>query len=69
MTDILLALLIWLWVASELLRFRPIRSRQDLWPLVLLWPLAFALVAGILAYELIYRAACWVLRRGRTVQP
>ena len=68
MTATVLAIFIWLWVASELLRFRPVRSRRDLWPFVLLWPVALALIVAVLAYELVYRGARWALR-GKAVRP
>lgn len=63
MIAVALVLLIWLWVARELLRLKPVRSRPDAMPIILGWPLALALIAAILIYELLYRSARWAVRR------
>lgn len=68
MIAVALILLIWLWGTGELIRLKPLRSRPDVWPLVLLWPLALAGIIGILVYELLYRGNCWLVARIKAVR-
>lgn len=44
-------ILIWLAGIAAAMSRRWIRTRRDAWPIVILWPLALALVIAILVYE------------------
>ncbi len=49
----LIALILWAAIAALIVTSKPLRGRSDCWWLALLWPLALALAAAILFYEIV----------------
>lgn len=60
------ALFVWLLVAALIYSGTPLHTRANCWWLALLWPLALAIVAAILFYEIaIYRPIVHRIVAGR----